>query len=89
MSLESGPVFVEKRTYRRRRLVDAARMLPLLGVVLLCIPLLWIEPGAAPTRTTHVMIYFFGVWFFLAVVSGIISRHLKGDEGTSGTARSE
>ncbi len=89
MTPESGPVFVEKRTYRRRRLVDAARMLPLLGVALVCIPLLWTGPEVAPTPTTHVMLYFFGVWLLLAIVSGVISRHLKGSDDADGEAGSE
>ena len=94
MSAESGPVFVEKRTYRRRRLVDAARLLPLLGVALVCIPLLWTGPGATPTPTTHVMLYLFGVWLLLTAVSGVVSRHLKrtddtGSKNTVGVAGSE
>jgi hypothetical protein len=41
MSPERGPVFLARRTYRQRRLADAARMLPLAAGVLMALPLLW------------------------------------------------
>nr|WP_294614957.1 hypothetical protein [uncultured Roseovarius sp.] len=40
MSAERGPVFLARRTYRRRRLADGARLLPVIGTVLFFIPLL-------------------------------------------------
>lgn len=79
MSTEPGPVFVERRAYRRRRVVDAARLLPILGVVLVCLPLLWTGEDAEPTMTTFAMIYFFGLWVALVVAVGFLSRHLKSD----------
>ncbi|WP_255731443.1 hypothetical protein [Phaeobacter sp. B1627] len=35
--------FVEQRTYRRRRLMDIARLAPLIGALLFLVPLLWPE----------------------------------------------
>lgn len=72
-------VFVERRTYRRRRLADAASLLPLLGVVLFGIPLLWHDLPDAPARTTRVMIYVFGAWAALIGLSALVSRHLDPD----------
>ena len=81
MSTESGPVFVEKRAYRRRRLTDAARLLPILGLALMCLPLLWAGNGNGPTSTTYTMIYLFGLWLALVVASALLVRHLRaGDE---------
>ncbi|WP_101068586.1 hypothetical protein [Roseovarius salinarum] len=80
MSRDPGPVFLARRTYRRRRLTDAARMLPLLGVVLFCIPLLWRSPEAEPARTTTVMLYVFGVWAGLVALSAVISARLPGHD---------
>lgn len=89
MSAEPGPVFVERRTYRRRRLVDAARLLPVLGVALVCLPLLWISDTGTYTSTTYAMIYFFGLWVALVIATGILAKYLKqdaphmdGDDGT-------
>ncbi len=73
----SRAVFFERRTYRRRRIIDATRLLPVLGVVLFLIPLLWQGEGGA--RTTDVMIYIFGIWALLAGLSGLVSRDLGRD----------
>jgi hypothetical protein len=81
MSPERGPVFLARRTYRRRRLADAARLLPIVGTVLICIPLLWQGEGASgTTRTTTAMFYIFGLWVLLALIAGIISRYLHAAE---------
>lgn len=75
------PVFVERRTYRRRRMADAARMLPLMGGLLFCLPLLWSVDG--PPRTTSSMFYLFLVWVLLCLVSAMISRSLPADSASS------
>ncbi|WP_299849372.1 hypothetical protein [uncultured Roseovarius sp.] len=80
-----GPVFVERRAYRRRRLVDAARLLPILGVTLVCLPLLWTGERDAPTSTTYAMIYFFSLWLALVIGAALLSRRLK-SEAKSDTA---
>lgn len=79
--MSNGPprtVFVERRAYRRRRLADAASLLPVLGGVLFGLPLLWYgaPQGLMATRTTTVMLYVFGVWGGLAVLSALVSRRL-------------
>ncbi|WP_306154193.1 hypothetical protein [Roseovarius sp. MMSF_3281] len=77
------PVFVERKTYRRRRMADAARMLPMLGAMLFCLPLLWAideEP-----RTALTMFYLFLVWVGLCVVSAVISAHLPTEADNSQT----
>ena len=73
-------LFLERRSYRMRRFVDAARLLPVLGVALLCIPMLWPTQGAEATSTSFAMIYIFGVWAFLALCAGLLARVLP-DEG--------
>ncbi|SFO22254.1 hypothetical protein SAMN04487859_119105 [Roseovarius lutimaris] len=81
MSPERGPVFLARRTYRRRRLADAARLLPIIGTVLICIPLLWQGEGASgATRTTMAMFYIFGLWVLLALIAGIVSHYLRASE---------
>lgn len=78
-----SPVFLERRTYRRRRMADAARLLPILGALLLVIPLLWQGNAEAPTRTTDVMLYIFGVWAVLTGLSALVSRDLWQGSGTA------
>jgi fatty acid desaturase len=79
MSPERVPVFLARRSYRRRRVADAARLLPLAGGILFCVPLLWQGAGGG-ARTVVAVIYVFGLWGLLVVVSGVVSRHLRGDE---------
>jgi len=79
------PVFVERKTYRRRRMADGARMLPILGALLFCMPLLWAV--GAPPKTTLTMFYLFVVWIALSVISAVISRHLhENDSGSQSDA---
>ncbi|MBZ8118783.1 hypothetical protein KUD11_08980 [Roseovarius sp. LXJ103] len=68
-------VFLERDSYRRRRMGDAAVLLPLFGTVLLVIPLLW-QSGDGGARTTDVMLYIFGVWALLAGLARLVSGYL-------------
>ena len=68
--------FVERRAYRRRRMVDAARLLPIAGAALICLPLLWRGVEGEAAKTTHVMLFLFLLWGGLAIVSALISAFL-------------
>ena len=66
---EPQGAFVERRTYRRRRLMDAARLLPILGALMLAVPLLWPNPDPYPAPGSHggmplssAIAYIFMVW---------------------------
>ena len=79
MSRKPRPLFLERRSYRRRRMADAARVLPLLGFVLVLVPILWL-PAESPTPdTVRGGVYLFTVWFGLILVAFVLSRML-GDE---------
>ncbi|MFP4328125.1 MAG: hypothetical protein ACLFQL_08955 [Paracoccaceae bacterium] len=82
----SSPIFVQRQTYRSRRLMDAARLLPLLGACLFAVPLLWPDEDGGAIRTSRAMIYIFGVWTLLIVATALLSRRLgrDGDDGGSG-----
>ena len=81
MRRKPGPVFLERRTYRRRRMADAARLLPVLGMILFGVPLLWGGDPEHMTRTTRVMLYLFLVWAGLAGLAALISHKLDRDAG--------
>ena len=83
MSPERRPVFLARRTYRHRRLADAARLLPIAAGVLMVVPLLWQGPDGDPGTAT-VMIYIFGLWAVLVGLSALISRHLRAREPETG-----
>lgn len=68
--------FVERRTYRRRRLMDIARLAPLIGALLFLVPLLWPEQHLSEggghdvgSSMSTAMIYIFGVWIGLILFS--------------------
>lgn len=87
MSKAANALFLERRSYRQRRLMDALRLLPLLGAVLWAVPLLWGQPDAASgapegaavsggVPTSRAMLYVFGVWSILAVLALFLSLRL-------------
>lgn len=56
--MPNRPLFLARAVYRRRRLRDAARLLPVLGLLLLILPALGREIGAHARDA----IYLFTVW---------------------------
>lgn len=80
MSDDRRPVFVEKAGYRRRRLADAARLLPIAGAILFLIPLLWRRDAGAAASTTAAMLYVFGIWLVLVLLAALISHFLPDDD---------
>lgn len=72
----SQPVFVGRESYRVRRWRDAARMLPVAGLVLWLIPLLW-PPGE--TGNAAILIHVFAVWAGLVVAARIIAPRARPD----------
>ena len=69
------PVFLERRSYRQRRLRDAAQLLPLLGLILWVLPLLFGADGT-PAPTSRTLLYIFGVWVGLVVAAAALARAL-------------
>lgn len=83
MSPERRPVFLARRTYRHRRLADAARLLPIVAGVFMVVPLLWQGPDGDPGTAT-VMIYIFVLWAVLVGLSALVSRHLRASGSETG-----
>lgn len=72
-------VFLERRAYHKRRMRDLARAVPIIGAVLISIPLLWPQGDDGVTNSTAV-IYVFGVWIVLIALAALISRVVQSDE---------
>ncbi len=68
---EPKPVFLERKGYRNRRLMDAVRLLPILGLGLWMVPLMWRLPGTDDGQETtsigDALIYIFGIWALLVL----------------------
>ena len=76
MPQSSQPLFLARRSYRRRRLMDAARMLPVLGAVLILLPGLW-NPAETPAPDTgRGGLYLFAVWLGLIVAGALVAHGL-------------
>ena len=71
-------IFLERRGYRRRRLADAARVVPVLGGVLILMPLFWSDADGERVSTVSAFLYVFCVWALMiaeaAVMSWLLSR---------------
>ena len=74
-SRPSEPLFLERQSYRRRRLMDAARLLPVVGLMLFLFPLLWAGP-AGDAATAMGGVFIFGVWTLLILAAAGLSRRL-------------
>lgn len=74
------PLFLARAPYRRRRLRDAARLLPVFGAFLLLLPLLWTPDSRMSLRSSDV-IYFFSVWLVLIGLAAAFAPGLRGGDG--------
>jgi len=85
-------VFLEHQSYRRNRLADAARLLPVIGAAVLAVPLLWPSADSAQVVAGEVeavpmstaILYIFGAWaglIGLSVVFGMVTRRWGQPDG--------
>ncbi len=78
------PLFLARQEYRRRRLRDAARLLPVAGALLLILPLAWQgQPGAHGTAGDGLWV--FAVWFLMVAGAAMLAPAL-GAQGREETA---
>lgn len=75
--MPNRPLFLARAVYRRRRLRDAARLLPVLGLLLLILPALGREIGAHARDA----IYLFTVWGGLIGAAAVLAPGLRNTEG--------
>lgn len=77
MKPPKSPEFLARKTYRLRRLMDAARILPVFGLILMMLPLMRHSPEleAPPTATEGV--YLFAVWAGLILAAFVMSLWLR------------
>ena len=74
------PLFLARAPYKRRRLRDAARLLPVLRALLLILPLLWTPEAEVALRARDVA-YFFLVWVGLIALAAAFAPGLRAGEG--------
>ncbi len=76
MKAPRAPLFLERKTYRRRRLMDAARILPVVGLVMILLPVLW-SSSEGGIGTAGETVYLFVLWIGLILAAGLLSRPLR------------
>lgn len=76
--------FVECRDYRHRRLVDAARILPVVAFLLIVLPLLWSPEAGGGRNLARDTVYIFGLWVGMIVLARLLALRLDpGDDEDS------
>ena len=74
MSLPSDrPIFLERAAYRRRRLQDAARLLPIVTILAMLLPI-WLLPNMLSGAAGMVII--FSIWLVVIVISAALHIRL-------------
>ncbi|MDA7427191.1 hypothetical protein PGB28_01880 [Primorskyibacter aestuariivivens] len=70
-------MFVERQTYRKRRMQDAARFLPVIGLVLFLLPLFWPRGPEDGIAMSVAIEYIFAVWIALVAGALVLSFLIK------------
>lgn len=74
MAKRIAPLFLARKSYHRRRMMDAARLLPAAGIFFILMPILW-QPRETPEPDTAFgLVYLFVVWSLLIIVARIVSH---------------
>ena len=79
MARERLPLFLARSSYRKRRKMDALKMLAFLGAILWLIPAIWPSSPVGetePVSMSRALLYIFGVWSVLIVLSVVLTRDL-------------
>lgn len=74
-------LFLERRSYTQRRLLDAAKLLPLVGLVLWMLPLVW--PSASREGAisgSGATLYIFAIWALLIALGGFLAYRMAPSE---------
>lgn len=86
MKRPRNPTFLARQSYRRRRVRDSARLLPILGLFLFMLPLLGGPEGE--TRSAVQLVYMFVCWFGMIGAAFVLARLLRsgarGEPGEDG-----
>ena len=77
MKRSKPPLFLARRSYRRRRMRDGARLLPVFGLFLFTLPILWSPAGTETQDTAPDTIYLFAIWALLIAIAAWMAPRLS------------
>ena len=89
MTKRRAPLFLKRGSYRKRRLRDGARLLPVLGLFLFILPILWAPGSSSVADTATDGLYIFAVWLGLVVVAAAMAPGLSDEAGEAPGAEGE
>jgi len=76
-----GRLFLERRGYRQRRIIDAARILPIVGLLLWLVPLIWPDAGeGGAIGTAQATLYVFAIWVVLIAAGAFLAWRMAPHE---------
>ena len=73
------PVFLQRANYRQRRVRDAARLIPFVGIVLWSLPMTWTQSADGGRVGSEGIIYIFGVWVVLIILAAFLASRIRAD----------
>ena len=82
-------LFLERRSYRRRRIMDAVRVLPFFCALLwIAVPAMWPNgtDGTEATPLSTALWYVFVVWALVIIASFALWRRTRAKDGADTTA---
>ena len=80
MGKPKSPLFLARAVYRKRRLRDAARLLPLVGLFLFLLPKLWQTTALDGAGAAQDVVFIFVIWAGLIVATAALSHRLSKPE---------
>ncbi len=87
MARRQAPLFLERASYRRRRMTDALRLIVFLGFLMWMIPVVWPTGSGsneASVPMSHALFYIFGVWVLLIALAFLLASKLREPGEVSG-----
>lgn len=89
MAKRRAPLFLKPKSYRQRRLRDAARLLPVLGGFMVLLPILWTPAARSGEDTASNGIYLFSVWVGLVALAAALAPGLAREAPEGDAERSD
>ena len=74
------PLFLERASFRRRRLGDAARVLPVVALIAILLPVWWLPGGVSGAFGA---VWLFGTWAVLILLVWVLHRSLLRSEAAT------
>jgi hypothetical protein len=79
------PIFLQRANYRQRRVRDAAKLIPFVGIVLWALPMSWAQSADEGHVGSEGLIYIFAVWVVLIVLAAFLASRIRAETSQDAT----